>query len=80
MIIPPDILDDVFVKFFADRVDQDIDRIAFRFLAPAVEPLLDLFARQDSAGSVHQSSHQREFASGKQDVVASEGHFMSLHI
>src|SRR5215467_10061895 len=64
----PHIPNDLFVKFLADFMDQDIDGIAFNFLSPAVNPLLNLRARKDDTRPLHESLHKREF-SRREDML-----------
>src|SRR5262245_49898815 len=54
---------DVFrAELLAEVVDVDLDGVALHFLAPAVEALLELRARQHLARSLEQRLEQRELA------------------
>jgi hypothetical protein len=50
----PDVEYEIVSEFTTQSVDVDLDRVALDFLAPAVEPLLDLRARQDVSRALHQ--------------------------
>jgi hypothetical protein len=43
-------------------VDQELDRIAFHFIAPAIDALFKLGTRQDRAWACQQRLQQRELA------------------
>ena len=58
-------------------MDVDLDGVAFHFLAPAIQPLLELGARQHLAGPLQQRFEQREFAVRQIDGLAVAGHLMT---
>src|SRR5439155_22208520 len=59
-------------EFLAQRVDVDFDRVAFYRIAPAVELVLELRARQDRSGAREQGLQQRELAGRQRQRLAFE--------
>jgi hypothetical protein len=59
---PAHVADGVGPELAPHAVDQDVDRIAAHFLAPAVDAVFQLLAREDGAGPLQQGVQQRELA------------------
>ena len=58
--------DEVGAELLAQLVDVDRDRVALDLLAPAVQPVLELGARQQRAGPRQQRLEHRELARRQQ--------------
>src|SRR4051812_2698357 len=61
-----DVLDELATELAAQLVDVDRDSVALDLLAPAVETVFDLRARQQRAGALHQRLQHRELACRQQ--------------
>jgi hypothetical protein len=59
---PAHVADGVGAQLAPHAVDQDVDRIAAHFFAPAVDAVFQLLAREDGAGPLQQRVQQRELA------------------
>ena len=71
---PRTVLDDVRPELLAQEVDIDLDRVAFRLLAPGIKAVLELGARADLVAVAHQVVEQRVLAGRELDRLAVERH------
>src|SRR5581483_5547868 len=72
--------DGALAELAAQVVHVHFHRVAGDFLAPAVEPLLELRARERLAGSVEQRTQQRELAARDADLAPLVEHLAAAGI
>jgi hypothetical protein len=70
-----DVLDRVGADLASQAMQVNFDGVALDLVAPAVDLLLELRAREDRAGSREQRGEQRELARRQRDRLTAQEHF-----